>query len=75
MIVARIRVARSQAHDRDSFVRPGAAFDWQGDHDGIARVVTDEMLQIEGIINSETLIAFRVYSQHDLERMFSIGLE
>jgi hypothetical protein len=30
---------------------------------------------VEGITHSETLTAFRVYSRHDLERMFSIGLE
>lgn len=39
----------------------------------LAAVVTDHMLQIEGIIDSETLISFRVFSQHDLESMFSIG--
>jgi DNA-binding Lrp family transcriptional regulator len=44
-------------------------------NDRLAEVVTEQMLQIEGIIRSETLIAFRVYSQHDLESMFSLGLE
>ena len=39
----------------------------------LAAVVTDHMLQIEGILDSETLISFRVFSQHDLESMFSIG--
>ncbi|MCA9972337.1 MAG: Lrp/AsnC ligand binding domain-containing protein [Anaerolineales bacterium] len=45
------------------------------DNDALARLVTEEMLQVEGILDSETLIAFRVYSQHDLESMFSIGIE
>lgn len=45
------------------------------DNESLAEVVTEHMLQIEGIISSETLIAFRVYSKHDLERMFAIGLE
>jgi DNA-binding Lrp family transcriptional regulator len=45
------------------------------DDDGIASLVTDEMLKIEGVISSETLIAFRAYSKHDLERMFSIGMD
>ena len=31
-------------------------------------------LEQSGILNSETLIAFRAYSQHDLESMFSIGM-
>jgi len=44
-------------------------------NDRLAEVVTEQMLQIEGIARSETLIAFRVYSQHDLESMFSLGLE
>jgi len=45
------------------------------DNDGLADLVTNNMLKVEGIIRSETLIAFRTYSRHDLERMFSIGLE
>jgi len=43
-------------------------------NDFLADLVTREILQVEGIINSETLIAFRAYSRHDLESMFSIGL-
>lgn len=41
----------------------------------LADLVTAKMLQIEGIADSETLIAFRVFSRHDLESMFSIGIE
>jgi hypothetical protein len=33
------------------------------------------MLKIEGIIRSETLLAFRAFSRYDLERIFSIGAE
>ncbi len=44
-------------------------------NDQLADVVTNQMLQIQGIISSETLIAFRVFSRHDLESMFSIGIE
>jgi DNA-binding Lrp family transcriptional regulator len=44
------------------------------DNDEMAALVTEQMLQVEGITNSETLIAFRVYSEHDLASMFSIGL-
>lgn len=43
--------------------------------DQIASLVTERMLPAEGVISSETLIAFRAFSQHDLERMFAIGLE
>jgi len=45
------------------------------DNDELAKVVTDRIRAVPGITSSETLIAFRVYSRHDLERMFSIGME
>jgi len=45
------------------------------DNDKLADVVTEKMLQVEGILETETLISFRVYSKHDLENMFSVGLE
>ena len=41
----------------------------------LAELVTAKMLQVEGINDSETLIAFKVYSRHDLESMFEIGFE
>ncbi|MCZ7668247.1 MAG: Lrp/AsnC ligand binding domain-containing protein [Chloroflexi bacterium] len=40
----------------------------------LAELVTDKMHGVAGITNSETLIAFKVFSEHDLEAMFSIGL-
>ena len=43
--------------------------------DQIASLVTEKMLQADGLIASETLIAFRAFSQHDLERMFSVGMD
>lgn len=43
------------------------------DNDGLADIVTRHLLAVQGIQHSETLIAFRVYSRHDLEGMFSIG--
>jgi DNA-binding Lrp family transcriptional regulator len=47
---------------------------WVNDNDQLAEVVTNHMLKVEGILTSETLVAFRVHSRHDLESMFSIGL-
>jgi DNA-binding Lrp family transcriptional regulator len=41
----------------------------------LAELVTAKMLQVEGISDSETLIAFKVFSRHDLESMFEIGFE
>jgi len=43
-------------------------------NESIADLVTKDILQVKGILKSETLIAFRVYSRHDLESMFSIGI-
>ena len=44
------------------------------DNEQLADLVTNHMLKVRGITSSETLVAFRVYSHHDLESMFSIGL-
>lgn len=41
----------------------------------LADLVTTRMLQVEGILDSETLISFKVYSKHDLDSMFEIGFE
>jgi DNA-binding Lrp family transcriptional regulator len=41
----------------------------------VASLVTEQILQAEGILSSETLIAFRTYSRYDLEHMFSIGMD
>ena len=44
------------------------------DNESMAELVTNHMLLVEGIADSETLIAIRVFSRHDLESMFSIGM-
>lgn len=44
-------------------------------NDEIADAVTSHMLKIDGIVRTETLIAFRVHSRYDLDRMFSVGME
>jgi DNA-binding Lrp family transcriptional regulator len=44
-------------------------------NEAIADLVTNKILAIEGITSTETLIAFKVFSKFDLERMFSIGAE
>lgn len=45
------------------------------DDEQIATLVTERLLQVEGLLSSETLIAFRTFSRHDLDRMFSVGLD
>jgi DNA-binding Lrp family transcriptional regulator len=43
--------------------------------DDVSAVVTDGIAKIEGIATTETHIAFRTYSRHDLEAAFAIGLD
>jgi DNA-binding Lrp family transcriptional regulator len=45
------------------------------DNEALADLVTGQLLKVPGIVRSETLIAFRVLSRYDLERMFSVGME
>ena len=45
------------------------------EHDDLAKVIPEGIAKVEGVVRTETLIAFQVYSKHDLERMFSIGFE
>jgi DNA-binding Lrp family transcriptional regulator len=39
----------------------------------LADLVTSRMSRIRGIRDTYTMVAFEVFSQHDLEAMFSIG--
>ncbi|GGD18255.1 Lrp/AsnC family transcriptional regulator [Nocardioides daphniae] len=44
-------------------------------HDEVAEVVADRLNKVPGVTETETHIAFRAYSQHDLESAFSLGLD
>ena len=44
-------------------------------NEDLADLVTKQLAVLEGIESTETLIAFRAYSRHDLEAMFSVGFE
>lgn len=44
-------------------------------HDELAEVITGRLAKIPGIIHTETHIAFRSYSRHDLEAAFSLGMD
>ena len=44
-------------------------------HDDVATVVADRLNKVPGVTATETHIAFRTYSQHDLESAFSLGLD
>lgn len=44
-------------------------------HDEIATVVADQLNKVPGVVDTETHIAYRAYSRHDLEAAFSLGLD
>ena len=39
----------------------------------LATMVTGALAKVEGIRRTHTMVAFEVFSQHDLEALFSIG--
>ncbi|EME98341.1 Lrp/AsnC ligand binding domain-containing protein [Streptomyces mobaraensis NBRC 13819 = DSM 40847] len=44
-------------------------------HDDLAEVIPGRISKVPGVASTETHIAFRTYSQHDLEAAFAIGLD
>ncbi len=40
----------------------------------LATLVTEHIAPQDGILSTETLLAFKAHSRHDLEAMFSVGL-
>jgi DNA-binding Lrp family transcriptional regulator len=43
-------------------------------HEEIADVVADRLNKVDGVLATETHVAFRTYSSHDLEAAFSLGI-
>lgn len=43
-------------------------------HDDLAEVIPGRLNKTPGVLSTETHIAFRTYSRHDLEAAFSIGM-
>jgi DNA-binding Lrp family transcriptional regulator len=44
-------------------------------YEQIAEVVPQQIASVPGVARTHTLMAFQHYSRHDLEGLFSIGLE
>lgn len=42
--------------------------------DDVSAVVADRLNKVEGVLSTQTQIAFQTFSRHDLEDAFSIGL-
>ena len=45
------------------------------EYDALANVVSEEIARIDGIARTNTHMAFRCYSKHDMEKMWSSYLE
>ncbi|MFJ8232128.1 Lrp/AsnC family transcriptional regulator [Streptomyces sp. NPDC094448] len=44
-------------------------------HENLAEVIPGRISKVEGVLGTDTHVAFRTYSQHDLEAAFAIGLD
>jgi DNA-binding Lrp family transcriptional regulator len=44
-------------------------------HDELAEIVTQRIGRVPGVARTDTHVAFKMYSRHDLESLFSIGGE
>ena len=45
------------------------------EHEQLNDVIADQLNKVQGVIGTNTHIAFRTYSTHDLEAAFSLGLD
>jgi DNA-binding Lrp family transcriptional regulator len=43
------------------------------EHNQLAQVVTGRIAALAGVQRTQTMVAFEVYSRHDLEALFSVG--
>jgi DNA-binding Lrp family transcriptional regulator len=41
-------------------------------NDELSELVTEKLVKVDGIIKTDTMLAFKAYSKHDLEAMFSV---
>ncbi|MDP3479985.1 MAG: Lrp/AsnC ligand binding domain-containing protein [Desulfoprunum sp.] len=44
-------------------------------NEDLSNLVTKKLLSIQAILKTETMLAFKAFSRHDLDTMFSIGLD
>lgn len=44
-------------------------------HEELADVIAGRLNKVQGVLATQTLIAFQAYSKHDLEATFSLGLD
>jgi DNA-binding Lrp family transcriptional regulator len=58
----------SGRHDLVAIARVASAED-------LSTLVTERLATLPGIQHTETLLAFRAYSRHDLDSLFDVGLD
>ena len=44
-------------------------------HDDLAEVVTRHISTLSGVVETRTMIAFKAFSKHDLDAMWSLGAD
>lgn len=44
-------------------------------HEELAQVIADRIGKVNGVVSSQTYIAFQAYSKHDLATAFNLGLD
>lgn len=42
-------------------------------HEQLAELVTGQIGGLTGVVRTQTMVAFEVFSRHDLEALFSVG--
>ena len=42
-------------------------------HELLAEVITGQLVTLPGVTRTQTMVAFEVFSKHDLEAMFDVG--
>ena len=42
-------------------------------HESLAEIITGTLVNLPGVNRTQTMVAFEVFSRHDLEAMFDIG--
>ena len=47
----------------------------EGRHEDLHDAIAGRLNKVEGVLATQTLIAFQAYSKHDLEATFSLGME
>ena len=45
------------------------------EHERLADVIADRVNKVPGVLTTETHIAFRTYTKHDLEAAFALGFD